>query len=140
MEPAFRFRTERQAAFRDTDAAGIVHFSVFFVWMEEAEHAFLRSRGLSVMQADHDRMVGWPRVSASCDYLRPIRFEQIVTIDLAIDRIGEKSITYAFQFSVEKHVVARGKLIATCCEVTPGNPPQAIPIPAEFLQLLGTTP
>ena len=37
------FRTTRRVEFRDTDAAGIVHFSAFFFYMESVEHEFLRS-------------------------------------------------------------------------------------------------
>ncbi|MEL7264077.1 MAG: hypothetical protein AAFP69_04590, partial [Planctomycetota bacterium] len=44
------FSIQRRVEFRDTDAAGIVHFSAFFPFMETAEHAFLRSLGLSVFQ------------------------------------------------------------------------------------------
>ena len=40
----------RRVEFADTDAAGIAHFSAFFAWMEETEHEFLRSRGLSVSE------------------------------------------------------------------------------------------
>ena len=36
------FTTARRIEFRDTDAAGIVHFSAFFLWMESAEHELLR--------------------------------------------------------------------------------------------------
>jgi acyl-CoA thioester hydrolase len=138
MEPVVYFTTERRAAFRDTDAAGIVHFSVFFVWMEDAEHAFLRARGLSVMQVDEHHTLGWPRVSASCDYLRPVRFEEAVTIAVSIDRVGAKSITYAFRFTVGTDLVAQGKLVAACCTVThEDNLLQAIPIPPDFLRQLG---
>src|SRR5688572_30626127 len=42
------YKTSRRIEFRDTDAAGIAHFSVFFTFMEEAEHEFLRHVGLSV--------------------------------------------------------------------------------------------
>ena len=49
------FRTSRRVEFRDTDAAGIVHFSVFFTWMEAAEHELLRSLGLSVVLEGRDR-------------------------------------------------------------------------------------
>ena len=42
------FNTTRRIEFSDTDMAGIVHFSRFFVFMEAAEHAFLRSLGTSV--------------------------------------------------------------------------------------------
>ena len=43
------FKTSRRVQFRDTDAAGIVHFSVFFTYMEQAEHEFLLSVGLGVI-------------------------------------------------------------------------------------------
>ena len=42
------FKTRRRVEFRDTDMAGIVHFSVFFAYMEQAEHELLRSLGLGV--------------------------------------------------------------------------------------------
>ena len=35
MQP---YTAEYRANFSDTDAAGIVHFSAFFFWMESAEH------------------------------------------------------------------------------------------------------
>ena len=40
--------------FSETDMAGIVHFSNFFRWMEEVEHAYFRSLGLSVSMARFD--------------------------------------------------------------------------------------
>ncbi|MCG8653286.1 MAG: hypothetical protein MI861_25835, partial [Pirellulales bacterium] len=42
---AMTFSTKRRVEFRDTDAAGIVHFSAFFPMMEAAEHEMLRSLG-----------------------------------------------------------------------------------------------
>ncbi len=66
------FSTTRRVEFRDTDAAGIVHFSAFFPMMEAAEHEMLRSLGLSVLPKDTGESgvpaVTWPRVSASCNY------------------------------------------------------------------------
>ena len=45
---ASEFQTRRKIEFSDTDMAGIVHFSRFFIFMETAEHEFLRSLGTSV--------------------------------------------------------------------------------------------
>ena len=42
------FRLTRRVHFYETDSAGIVHFSVFFRYMEEAEHAMWRAEGLSI--------------------------------------------------------------------------------------------
>ena len=74
------FHTTRLVEFADTDMAGIVHFANFFRFMESAEVEFLRSRGLSVAMIWEGMKIGFPRVSASCDYLRPIRFQDVVKL------------------------------------------------------------
>ena len=43
------FSATRRVEFRDTDAAGIMHFASFFPLMESVEHEFLRHLGLSVL-------------------------------------------------------------------------------------------
>ena len=84
-------RYRRRIQFRDTDAAGIAHFSTFFLFMEEAEHEFLRARGLSVLMRDAEGAISWPRVAVKCDYASPVKFEDMLEIDVALTRIGDKS-------------------------------------------------
>ena len=69
----FEFRLQRHVQFYETDAAGIVHFSNYFRYMEEAEHALWRSAGLSISASGSE--IGWPRVNVSFEYTRPLRFE-----------------------------------------------------------------
>ena len=90
------FKTQRRVEFRDTDAAGIVHFSNFFAYMEQAEHAFLRSVGLGVICEFDGQNISWPRVNAECNYRNAIRFEEIIDVEVRVKRIGTKSVTYAF--------------------------------------------
>src|SRR5438094_9966074 len=89
-------RTSRRVEFCDTDMAGIVHFANFFRWMESAEVEFLRSLGLSVAVQTGDEKLGFPRVAASCDYVRPARFEDVLEIAVTLRRLGSKSVTYGF--------------------------------------------
>src|SRR5260370_12654363 len=124
------YRTTRRVEFRDTDAAGIAHYSAFFFYMESVEHEFLRSLGLSVLGEDETGPVSWPRVSASCDYQSAVRFEDVLDISLQIARLGEKSVTYEFEFSCAGRQVATGKTVAVCCRFAPGASPKSIPIPA----------
>jgi len=110
------FSVQRRVEFRDTDAAGIVHFSAFFPMMESAEHELLRHLGLSVMQPLEDGShLTWPRVSASCNYLNAARFEDILTVDVAIAKIGTTSLTYCFLFRRDDLAIARGEITAVCC-------------------------
>lgn len=126
------FRITRRVDFCDTDMAGIVHFANFFRYMEAAEVAFLRARGLSVKMDWIDGEIGFPRVAASCDYVRPARFEDELTIAVTVERLGTKSVTYAFEFSRGDELLARGKVTSVCCRVRPGCSMEGIPIPAEI--------
>ncbi|MBI3824097.1 MAG: acyl-CoA thioesterase [Planctomycetes bacterium] len=126
------FRTTRRVEFGDTDTAGIVHFSNFFRYMESAECEFLRSRGLSVKLTWEGQAIGFPRVSATCDYVSPARFEDLLDVAVSIERIGSKSVTYGFEFTLDGKVVARGKVTSVCCRVEADNRIEGIEIPASY--------
>jgi len=124
------FSTHRRIEFADTDMAGIVHFARFMVFMEATEHAFLRSVGLSVHMAYEGDIYSWPRLACQCDYSLPVRFEEVLDIQLKIKRLGNKSITYEFHFSKDGEPVAHGQLTSACCICNPEEPMRAVPIPA----------
>jgi YbgC/YbaW family acyl-CoA thioester hydrolase len=130
------FRTTRRVDFVDTDMAGIAHFSNFFRYMESAEVEFLRSRGLSVGMDWENQHLGLPRVSASCDFMNPVRFLDVVEISVRVDRIGTKSITYAFEFTKDGQPIATGRIVACCCLVRDNREMEPIPIPQGIRELL----
>jgi YbgC/YbaW family acyl-CoA thioester hydrolase len=130
------FRTTRRIEFADTDMAGIVHFANFFRFMEAAEVEFLRSRGLSVSMTWEGEHIGFPRVSASCDYRKPAYFEDVLEILVRVARLGRKSVTYAFEFRKDGDVIAEGKVSSVCCRVGTGAGLAAIEIPEKYRRLL----
>lgn len=118
------FSHRRLVEFCETDAAGIAHFSSLTTYMEQAEHALFRSLGLSVFpqhnqlpERDTDLDVTWPRVHISLDFLGPARFEEIITIDVVVAKLGETSITFEHLMHGPQHPVARGKSISVCCRI-----------------------
>ena len=111
------FRTTRLVEFGDTDMAGIVHFAQFFRYMEAAEHALLRSLGLSFTIDWEGKKIGFPRVAAACDYVHPARFDDELTITVTIHRLGRSSVTYRFEFFKEETLIARGQITAVFCRV-----------------------
>lgn len=126
------YRTQRRVEFSDTDMAGIVHFANFFIWMEHVEQEFLRSIGLSVSMTWEGDRIGFPRVSAGCDYLSPVTFEDVMDIQLSIVKIGSKSISYQFAFSKETKPVASASLVTCCVGKTTDRKIVGIAIPQTF--------
>ena len=134
---AYRFVHRRTVAFSDTDLAGIVHFACFFPYMEDCEHAFYRSLQESVhkMNDGDGGWVGWPRIHASCDYRKPLRFEDELEIELMVACVGNKTIEYRFEFRQlndgSQVVAAVGKVVVACVRFHEGamgavDIPQAI--------------
>lgn len=127
------FSVTRRVEFCETDAAGIAHFSAFLCYMEQAEHALLRHLGTSVSTDIGDGWhLSWPRVHVSCDYRGSARFEDCLEIHMRVERLGTRSVTYAFDFSLEGQSLAAGKVVAVCCKVRAASPLESIEIPGEL--------
>jgi YbgC/YbaW family acyl-CoA thioester hydrolase len=130
------FRCTRLVEFNDTDMAGIAHFTAFFRWMEEAETAFLRSLGLTVLGEWQGEKISLPRVSVSCDFTRPVRFGDEVTIAVTVEKLGRTSLSYTFDFSKGGDAIARGHITAVFCRNVPGKGLEAREIPSTMRTLL----
>jgi 4-hydroxybenzoyl-CoA thioesterase/acyl-CoA thioester hydrolase len=115
--------------YHETDMAGIVHFSRFFCYMENAEHAFLRSLGLSVVLDMGDRRIAWPRVSCAFDFKKPLQFEDVFEVQLSVEKIGDKSVTYHADIVCEGDLMANGSSTSVCCELKEGEDLRSITIP-----------
>ena len=142
------FRCRRIVEFRDTDAAGIAHFSAFFFWMESAEHEFLRELGIRVVEnapEDEESLrreltpdegigrkleVSWPRVSVSADYKAAVRFGDTLDIFIAVAECGSSSVTYHFRFENSGNLVATGTVVVVRCLMRHGMKPLPVKIPA----------
>ena len=116
---ASEFRSAHRVEFADTDAAGIMHFANFFRYMEETEHAFLRSIGLSVQMEDSGTLISFPRVHAECDYKSPLRFEDEFEVRLTVREKHDKALVFDFAFRKlnSDSDVARGSITAVCVAV-----------------------
>jgi 4-hydroxybenzoyl-CoA thioesterase/acyl-CoA thioester hydrolase len=138
VTPISEFAYRRRVQYRETDASGIVHFSCFFVYAEEAEHAMWRAAGLSVEPAV--TAIGWPRVAASFDFFRALRFED--EFDVRIRLIGQTSKTFRYQTRIElgDEVAALGSSTSICVRKVPGEPLKAIDIPADIAARFAVMP
>jgi YbgC/YbaW family acyl-CoA thioester hydrolase len=151
----YEFHHPRRVEFADTDMAGVIHFTSFFRYMEETEHAFWRSLGLTVVMRRDGEVVSWPRVAAACDFLRPVFFEDELDVHLWVAHKGHKSLRFCAAFSLAKPgrltadvgdghkrelLVARGRISVACCICRPGHPLESIAIPEDLASRIEVAP
>ena len=69
----------------ETDKMGITHHSNYVRWMEEARMDFLKSIGYGMRRLEADGITS-PVVSVECQYKRPTTFDDVIRIDMAIEK------------------------------------------------------
>jgi acyl-CoA thioester hydrolase len=112
----------REVEWPDTDAAGHHHHSVVLRWVEAAEAELLRRHG-------QDGLFGrTPRVRYEVDYSERLWFGQTVEIELAIARLGEKSMRYEFTIRSGSGVAATGAMVVAFAAP---DAPRALPWPED---------
>jgi len=131
---AAAFSLKRRVLFSETDVAGIVHFSNFFRYFEDAEHALWREAGLCIHPERSD--IGWPRVSASCDYHRPLKFEQEFDIAVRIAEIAKRTITYNGTITRQDEKVATATWRIACVSKLPDGTMRSTEIPSDVADRL----
>ena len=130
MTPISQFVYRRRVQFPETDASGIVHFTNFFKYVEEAEHGLWRAAGITIAQRNGD--IGWPRVAASFELKKPLRFEDEFDVHIRIAEKTKKTIRYSAELKKDGEVLAVGSLTIICVRRQPGEPPRARDIPPEI--------
>ncbi len=80
-----------RVAWVDTDAGGRIHFTAAFRYAEAAEAALRRRLGVLVDWADY------PRRRVEADFRTVLVFEDEIEVRIKPERIGETSITWAWE-------------------------------------------
>jgi len=134
----YGFVYRRELRFAETDMAGVGHFSDVITLVEEAWHSWLGKMGESVHPAtapEGAEKVGWPVVSVGCDFRQPLHFNEQITVTLAVERMGTRSIRLRFTIDGPRGESAHGHFAVVCA--TPGeNGWQARAIPASMVRAM----
>jgi acyl-CoA thioester hydrolase len=140
-----QFKQQRRVQFPETDMAGIMHFSNYLRFMEEAELEMYYSLGLEIDGANDEIPFGLPRVHAEVDFRAPLKYRDVVETQVLVRRIGNKSLSYDFFMrkmdGAENQVVATGNIVVTVIKQNSfASKPETIEVPAIIKKHLEEAP
>lgn len=98
---------KHRVPFQDTDMAGVVHFTRILSYVELAEHACLDELGVTVISEQG----GFPKVNVECNYLSPLKFSDLIQVEVKLEKVSEKSLHWLFEITAGGKLCARGKFI-----------------------------
>lgn len=127
-----------------------MHFSNFFRYMEEAEHALWRAAGMSISPSlatgspvsfggetvASEGGPGFPRIAASIDFKTPLRFEDEFDVLVSIEAVSARTIKYAHEIVRGSDPICTGTVTAVCVRRDVNGAVKAVEVPADVLQRL----
>ncbi len=99
--------------FRDLDALGHVNNAVFFTYFEEGRKFFFLNNVKAAGPADFSFILA----QIQCDYLKPVRLNDKLSLQLWVTKIGSKSFNLAYQLINRLNdsiVYAKGESVQVC--------------------------
>jgi acyl-CoA thioester hydrolase len=119
------FKHQLRITWADTDAAQVVHFSNYFRFFEKAEEEFYRELGFSFTDIKNQGL-WFPRVEACCQYKKPARFDDLLVIEMTVEKLKEKSVRYGFRIINKdtEELVASGYVVAVAADKKTGKATQ----------------
>jgi len=126
-------RVEVEARSYELDPYGHLNNAVYVQWLEHGRLAFLRDRGESYMSVPERHGVRVVVVRTDLSYRREIRLGDRLTVETALEGVGNRSFTFrqAILFP-DGTPAAEGTVVMVCT----GPDGRAVPVPPALRTLL----
>lgn len=112
-----RFSVREYVRWEDIDAAGIINYQAYLRFFGLAEVELFRSVGLSYKTMFDEIGIWLPRVHVECDFVQPVRLDDLLAVHAYFGKLGTSSIHLHFEAERAEApgvIVATGKYILVC--------------------------
>jgi acyl-CoA thioester hydrolase len=126
------FKAPIDVRFNDIDAMGHVNNAIIFTYFEEGRKVLFYEALKSSVPGGFNFMIA----HLACDYIRPIRLEDRLMLEMSVTAIGTKSFSLAYALldrSDENRIFAKGSSVQVCYDY---RQRQSIPVPQSLKKAL----
>lgn len=114
--------------YEDTDAGGVVFYANYLKFFERARSELLRSLGFEQDNLLTEENLIFVVRSVNVDYLKPARFNQLLTVSAKIIACQKTNLTFEQWISCGKEQLCRGVIRIVCLDAQKMKP-KLIPLP-----------
>ena len=119
--------------YEDTDAGGVVYYANYLKFFERARTEWLRSLGFEQGELARDPGVVFVVAGVEVDYKRPARFDDALTVSVAIAERGRAGFTFAQQVRRGAELLVDARVRVACVDAESFKPrPLPEPITARI--------
>jgi acyl-CoA thioester hydrolase len=120
--------TVARVRYKDTDQMGMVYHGNYFTYFEIGRVEYMRERGIAYKQMEREDDSYIVVAEASCRYLRPARYDDLLRIKTRVSESRRRSIRFTYEILRHEsgEVLAIGETLHIVCnrEGRPKSLPQ----------------
>jgi acyl-CoA thioester hydrolase len=115
--PRHAIETRVRVGYVDTDKAGVVHHTVYLVWMEAGRIEYLRRRGIDYRSFEVETGLALPVVEVHLRYRAPARFDDEVTVETWAASASRAKIVFESRIRRGDEVLCEGAIVVACVDM-----------------------
>ncbi len=120
-----------EVRYAETDQMGVVHHSVYVVWMEAARVEYLKQAGLPYHELERSGF-RLPVVELGITYRAAARFGEVVRVSCQLEYLQSRAARFGYSVEGDGRVLAEGFTRHVCCD----RHGRVVPLPARLRQRL----
>ena len=86
-----------RVAYADTDKMGVVYYANYFRFFEQGRTELLRGLGARYRDLELRRKLYLPVAEASCRYVSPGRYDDLLLVSTWVSGLGKASVSFAYE-------------------------------------------
>ena len=127
--PARVHRLDIPIRFGVADPVGIAYYPRYFDWFHQAMETWF-SEGLGISYAEFLKETGFPTIETNCQYRRPCRLGETVTVELRVGELGRSSMLQKYRvLGAEGELRAEAWNRVVLMDTNPASPRYFRPLP-----------
>ncbi len=125
--------TLARVRYKDTDQMGMVYYGNYFTFFEIGRVEYMRERGIAYKQMEREDDSYIVVTEATCRYLRPARYDDLLRIRTRVSESRRRSIRFTYEILRQdsSEVLATGETAHVICN-REGRPKS---LPEKYRQL-----
>jgi len=118
----YQHTIEIRVRYAETDQMGFVYYGNYAMYYEVARVEALRALGISYKILEQNGII-MPVLENWSKYIRPAKYDDLLTVKLILKEIPEKRITFEYEvFNEEKKLLNLGSTILVFLDKESGKP------------------
>jgi acyl-CoA thioester hydrolase len=109
-------KTEIRVIYGDTDQMGVVYYANYLRYFEAGRNEFLRAHGARYRDLEARHQMLLPVVDAQVSYKSPARYDDLVTVETALAKLGRASVRFEYRVMRGEDLLVTGQTTHACID------------------------